>query len=126
MSTTVTKNDAVPVFPAASVAVHETSVGPSGNVLPEAGAHVAAIEPSTMSSADALNVTRAPVGPVASVEKLAGTVTTGAVVSSTVILKLSLVALPASSVAVHVTVVSPSGNVEPDAWSHSGVTEPST
>jgi hypothetical protein len=67
---------------------------PSGNVAPEAGAHVAATGPSTRSLAEAVKVTAAPLGPVASVVILAGTVTAGGVLSSTVTVKLPLALLP--------------------------------
>jgi hypothetical protein len=44
-----------------------------------------------------------------------GTMMAGAIVSSTVTVKVALPLLFAASVAVHVTVVVPSGNIEPDA-----------
>jgi hypothetical protein len=50
---------------------------------------VGVIEPSTKSVAVAVKVTTAPVGPVASATMFAGTVTTGAVVSTTVTVKLA-------------------------------------
>lgn len=46
--------------------------------------------------------------------------------SATVTVKLCAALLPALSVAVHVTVVVPSGNVAPDAGVQFGVTAPST
>src|SRR5438128_1251940 len=49
VSTTITVNDAVRVFPCASRAVHVTVVAPSGNVDPLAGAHVGVIGPSSVS-----------------------------------------------------------------------------
>ncbi len=56
------------------------------------------------------------------------TVTTGGVVSTndTVTLKLALPVFPAASVAVHATVVWPTGNVSPEWWLHDGVSDPST
>ena len=49
-----------------------------------------------------------------------------AVVSLTVTVNVSLPSLPFASVAEHVTVVSPIGNVDPDAGAHAGVSGPST
>ena len=74
---------ALPVLPAASVALQVTVVAPRGKVLPEAGLQVGVRAPSTSSVALALKVTMAPVGPVASTVMSAGTVTTGSVVSGT-------------------------------------------
>jgi hypothetical protein len=53
VSLTVTLNDAKPVLPCASVALHWIVVVPNGNVEPDAGVHVAASLPSTSSDADA-------------------------------------------------------------------------
>ena len=64
-----------------------TVVGPSGKGLPDAGVQTGVIEPSTVSVAVAVNVTTAPPEPVASATIFAGTVTTGAVVSTTVTVK---------------------------------------
>ena len=50
----------------------------------------------------------------------------GGVVSCTVIVKVSVAVLPALSVAVHVTVVIPSGKVLPDGRLQVGVMGPST
>src|SRR5665213_2843255 len=77
VSCTVTVKLADPVTLWESVAEHSTVVVPSGNVEPETGAHVATIGPSITSPADALKVTAAPPGPVASTARLEGTVTTG-------------------------------------------------
>ena len=52
--------------------------------------------------------------------------TIGAVVSTTVIVNDALPSLSALSVAVHVTVVAPSGNVSPDAGVHDVASGPST
>jgi hypothetical protein len=72
-------------------------------------------------------VTTAPEGSGVLRLKLAGTVSTGAVVSTrfTVTVKLFCDVFPCESVAVHVTVVWPSGNVLPDAGAQLGVTGPS-
>ena len=51
----------------------------------------------------------------------AGTVSVGAVESTTVTSKVSEIELPAASVAVHVTLVVPTGNVEPDAGTQATV-----
>ena len=70
VSWTVTENDPEPVLPCTSVAVQVTVVVPTGNVLPDGGKHEGVIEPSTMSDADAANVTTAPDEPVAGVVML--------------------------------------------------------
>ena len=84
VSTTVISNEAEPVFSAESVAVQVTVVVSIANVLPETGVHVAGSTPSTISNADALNVTAAPDPLVASSVMFSGTVSIGAVVSTTV------------------------------------------
>jgi hypothetical protein len=48
---TFTVNAPVARLPCASVALHETVVAPNANVEPEAGVHVTATLPSTMSVA---------------------------------------------------------------------------
>jgi hypothetical protein len=119
-------NDAEPVLPALSVAEQVTFVDPIANVLREAGLQVGVIEPSTISEAEAVNVTTAPLGPVALTVMLAGTATTGGVFCSTVTEKVPVAVFSALSVAEQDTVVVPSGNVEPDAGVHVTGTEPST
>lgn len=104
------------MFPCESVAVHETFVVPSGNVLPLAGEQLTGTLPSTTSVADAVQLTVAP--PVvfpSTFGMFDGTcVRVGAVVSCTVTLNCTVaVVLSTGSVAVHVTVVTPSGNVDP-------------
>jgi hypothetical protein len=126
VSVTVTVNDPVPVLPRVSLAVQVTVVAPSGNVAPLAGVQLTATTPSSVSVADALYVKAAPVGPVASALAFAGTVTTGPVVSATVTVNEADRLLPRASVAVHVTVVGPRGNVDPLAGVHVGATLPST
>src|SRR5207237_7222077 len=81
---TVMVKGAVLRLPSASVGVHVTVVAPIGNVAPLAGVQVTATLPSKASTADAVYVNAAPVGPVASALALAGMVITGAVVSVTV------------------------------------------
>jgi hypothetical protein len=81
VSLTVIVNDAVPVLPAESVAEQFTVVVVIGKVEPDAGVHVAVIEPSTLSVAVTVKLTEAPDGPVASTVIGEGTVSTGGVVS---------------------------------------------
>jgi len=126
LSTTVIVKDAEPVFPWASVATQVTVVVPNPNVEPDAGAHETPTEPSTMSVAVDTNVAIAPLGPVASIIRFGGTVTTGGVVSTTRIVNVAEPVLPCASVAEHPTVVTPSGNVDPEEGAHVGVREPST
>jgi hypothetical protein len=125
---TVTLKLALPVLPFESVAVQVTCVVPSGNVLPEAGLQVGVSGPSVSSVALAENVTVVPELDSVSTEKSAGTVTTGGIVSSrdTVTVKEAEPVFPCESVAVHVTVVVPTGKVFPEAGLHVGVSEPST
>src|SRR4051794_30005156 len=95
-------------------------------VLPDAGKHVTATLPSTMSVAVALNVTALPVGPVASVVMLAGNVKVGLVVSCTVTVNEPVLVLLWASVAEQLTVVVAIANVLPDAGEHVTATLPST
>src|SRR4051794_24461634 len=57
---TVTVNDPCDELPAASVATQDTTVSPSGNVLPEAGVHTTCGETVTASVAEATYVTDLP------------------------------------------------------------------
>ena len=105
-----------------SLAVQLTVVVPSGKVEPEDGVHEMDGGLATASNEVGENVTSAPAGPVASVviSGLLGAV--GAIVSTTVTLKLvEPLLLPLASDAWHVTVVVPSGNVEPDEGEHETV-----
>jgi hypothetical protein len=111
VSSTVTVCVAVEVFPAASVAVQVTLVIPIGNV---AGASFATVAPVQLSE----NIGDPKTTAVAvHAAKSAGTViATGAVitgfwVSSTVTVCVAVAVFPAASVAVHVTVVKPIGNI---------------
>jgi hypothetical protein len=126
VSVTVTVNEAAPLLPRASVAVHVTVVAPTGNVDPLAGVQLTATLPSIPSFAVAVYVKGAPVAPVASTVAWAGTVTTGPVVSVTVTVKDAVRLLPRASAAVQLTVVVPSGKVDPLAGVHVTVTAPST
>jgi hypothetical protein len=123
---TVTLKEPDDVLPCASVDEHETVVVPTANVEPEAGLHVTAVEPSTMSVADAENATAAPAGLVASTVLFDGSVNTGAVVSETVMSNEPDDVLPCASVDEHVTVVVPTANVEPETLLHVTAAEPST
>jgi hypothetical protein len=113
VSVTVTVKEAVPLLPRASVEEQLTVVVPSGKVAPLAGVQVTATAPSTKSAAEAVKLNAVPVTPVASTLAFAGTFTTGPVVSVTVTVKEAVPLLPRASVVVHVTVVAPSGNVDP-------------
>lgn len=123
---TVTLKEACAVLPALSVLVHVTVVSPMGNVVPDSGLHVTVSVPSTLSVAVGLvYVTAAPEAPVASTVMFVGTFSmVGGVASLTVILKEACEVFPAGSFAEHSTVVSPSGNVEPDAGVHSTTISP--
>lgn len=115
VSVTVTVNGgAVLVFPCASVALHVTLVVPSGNVLPLAGEQLTGSLPSTTSVADAVKLTVAPPVVFPSTDMLDGTVSVGGVESGTVTENVAVACeLSTGSVAVQVTVVVPTGNVEP-------------
>jgi len=128
VSRIATMNEAEPVLPCASVARHVTIVEPMGNVAPDAGEHDAGSGPSTLSLADAVNVTCAPLPDVASFVTSAGTLTTGDVVSAgvTVIENVPMLVFPCASVTVQETVVSPSGNADPDGGEQDGLSDPST
>jgi hypothetical protein len=114
------------VLPLASRAVQVTVVSPSGNDAPEAGTHETDGLASAMSVAVAVQVTTAPLGDVASATTLDGTVSVGAVVSRTVMRSVAWDEFPASSVAVHVTVVSPRANTDALGGTHVTVTSLST
>jgi hypothetical protein len=94
------------------LAVTVTVVVPGAKTDPLAGDAVSIVTP-TASVAVGVKVTFAPLGLVACTVKLAGPVTTGAVVSCTVTVKLPVAVFPALSVALAFTVVVPIGNVLP-------------
>src|SRR2546422_7259021 len=96
------------------MAEHVTEVTPSGNVEPDRGEQDADNGPSTVSVACAVNVARAPPGPVASRVMLAGTVTSGAVVSRTVTVNVAGAAFPWGSVGVPLTPLRAGGDIYPD------------
>src|SRR5437762_3268383 len=113
VSATVTVNDAAPILPRASVAVQWTGVAPSPKVVPLAGVHVTGTTPSTVSVAVAVKLNAAPDAFVASIVAFAGAITTGGTVSVTVTRNEADPLLPRVSIAVQVTVVGPSGKVDP-------------
>jgi len=125
-SITVTVNEQLPVFDDVSVAVQVTVVMPRGKVVPEGGVQVGVIAPSQLSKAVAVNVTlteHIPAGEF--IEIGAGQVTTGASSSLTVTVNEQEPTFDDVSVAVHITVVMPLGNVAPDAGVQTGVIDPS-
>jgi hypothetical protein len=80
---TVTVNVPVAVFPTLSVAVTVTVVFPTANVLPLAGEYVIVGLPTLSVPLAPLNVTLAPLADVALALTVPGTLTAGAVVSTT-------------------------------------------
>jgi sulfopyruvate decarboxylase TPP-binding subunit len=124
-SLTVTVKLPLALFPAASAAEQVTVVVPIANVLPETGAQVTGTMPSIASSADAVKETTAPAALVASAVWLAGSVSTGAIESLTVTVKLPFATLPAASAAEQVTVVVPIANVLPETGAQLTGTIPS-
>src|SRR3954453_12947286 len=102
-------------LPRLSVAVQLTVVGPTRNRAPEAGLHATARLPSTRSSDVAVYVTLASLADVAPMVKLAGTVTAGGVVSTTVTVNDPETVAPRVLVAVQYTVVVLIGKIDPDA-----------
>ena len=83
-SVTVTLKLPLAVLPRVSLAVQATLVDPIANVLPDAGAHVTGLAPSTRSRAVAVKLTTAPLGDVAVAVMSAGSVSAGGVVSTIV------------------------------------------
>ena len=126
VSDTVTVNDALRLLPRVSVAEQLTVVAPKWKVDPLAGVQLTVRLPSTRSVADAEYVKVAPAALVASTVAFGGTVMVGAVVSDTVTVNVVVLVLLCASVALHVTVVVPSGNVEPLAGAQLTVTLVST
>ena len=118
VSLTVTVNAHVPVFDDASVAVQLTAVVPTGKVEPVAGTQLT-VAPGQLSEAvGVVKFTTAEHCPaVAGVVMFAGHVIVGACVSLIVTVKVHVASglFAEPSDAVHVTVVTPTGNDEPDA-----------
>ena len=121
VSLTVTVKVHVPVFIAASVAVHVTVVVPMANVEPDAGTH-ATVAPGQLSAAvGVVKVTTAEHCPApAGVVMFAGHVSVGACVSLTVIVKEQV----GPAVVEQFTVVVPTGNVPPEAGVQVTVPQP--
>jgi hypothetical protein len=113
------------VLPLASVAVHVTSVVPSGKVLPGAGTQTTVGSGSHASEAPTSNSTTALPVPEHSTVMSSGQLISGSAVSTTSMSKLHVPVLPAESVAVQVTVVVPTGKTLPEAALHVGVRSPS-
>jgi len=114
VSLTVTKELQELGFPESSVALQVTGVEPSGNVSPDVGQFVEAVP--QRSKAVALKEAAAPTGPVHSTTVGAGQVMVGGVVSTTVTEEgQGLLEFPELSVALQLTGVEPSKNVEPEA-----------
>ena len=112
VSRTVTVKVFVVTFAAASVAVTVTVVDPIANDDPEATEYVIVGAAVTASVAvAAAQVAIAPAALVASTVTLPGTVSAGAVVSSTVTVNDPVAMLPWPSVAVTLTVVTPRAKV---------------
>src|SRR2546427_3240442 len=107
------------------MAEHVTEVTPSGNVEPDGEEQDADNGPSTVSIADAVKVARAPPGPVASRVMLAGTLTSGAVVSRTRTVNVAVATFPWASVAVQSTPGVPSEDMNPDDGLQGAVAGPS-
>jgi hypothetical protein len=114
-SLTVTLNEHWSVLPAASVVTTVTAVVPIGKVEPEAGV-ATVVEPEQLSLPEALNVTTAPQAP-ASLHAVmsAGQLATGFSQSLTVTVNEQFTVRPAASVPTTLTVVVPTGKVEPEA-----------
>ena len=122
VSCTVTVNEQLPVFAEASDAVHVTVVVPTGNVAPVAGTHTT-VAPGQLSDAvGVVKFTTAEHWPaVLPVVMFAGHVTVGACVSWIVTVNEHVPVFADASVAVHVTVVTPTGKDDPDNGAHTTV-----
>ena len=110
---------------AASVAVQVTVVVPNENAEPDAGEQTTdAWEHASVAVGVAYSTVglQTPTGGLTTM--FAGQVIAGAVVSLTVTVNVHEPVLPAASVAVHVTVVVPSGKPEPTAGVHMTVALP--
>jgi hypothetical protein len=110
-----------PVLPVASVAVQVTVVVPMANMLPLAGLH-AIVAPGQLSLTPALKLTTAPHSPGSLGCVISpGQLGSGGWASITRTSKLHWAVLPAASVAVQVTVVTPMGKKLPLAGLHEKV-----
>ena len=124
VSLTVTAKLHALVFSLESVAMHVTDVVPTGKELPEAGvqATVVLVQLSVAVGAKFTTAEHAPRSLV--VMMSAGHAMAGGVESIIVTVKEQVAELVHSLVALHVTVVVPSGNVDPDAGSQTTVIVP--
>ena len=107
-------NVLVLALPRLSIEAHVTRVVPIGNTEPESRSQVTDLAPSTRSVAVGEKATVAPVGEVA-FAVLFGALITGPLVSWTTIWNVRVAVFAFVSVAVHVTVVVPIANVDPEA-----------
>jgi hypothetical protein len=128
-STTLTVNVAgADVLPAASLAVQETVVVPIGKFAPGEWLHRTVGKRSMASLAVTVNATLAPPGPVASAVIGPGTETVGALKSTRVMatVNVPVPVLPATSLALQVTVVVPRAKLVPEPGVQVTATDPST
>jgi hypothetical protein len=122
VSLIVTVNEHSAVLLAASETVHVTVVVPTLKLEPEAGWQTGVLTPAQLSDAVGVNVTAAPHWPGSLPRVIgAGHAIVGASVSLTVTVNVHAAVLPAASVAVHVTVVTPFAKVAPEAGAHETV-----
>ena len=120
---TVIVNVHVPVFAAASVAVHVTVVTPTGKDEPDAGRQLT-VAPGQLSDAVGtvyVTVAEPEDGGDSTTVMFAGQVTVGACVSLTVTENEHEPVFDDASVAVQVIVDTPTGKVEPLAGTHTTV-----
>lgn len=118
VSLTVTLKLQPPVLAEASVVMHVTIVVPTGNVDPEGGVQEVDA-PGQLSDDVAAKFTSCEQRPGVLPTMIGiGQIAAGASVSSTVTLKPHVPVFDAASTAVQVTVVTPTGNVEPEAGTH--------
>ena len=114
LSVIVTVKLQLAVLPEPSVAVQTTVTTPVENAAPDGGAQ-ATVGVENVSVAVAVKVTIVEQDPGSALcVMLLGQVTTGGVASITVTMKVPVRVFPTPSVAVLVTIVVPSGNVDPD------------
>src|SRR5581483_1112253 len=126
---TVNEADTLDGVSSGSVAVQVTVVVPTRNVEPEAWSHTTGGSGVSSSTAvGGVKATTAPAAPVAAVVMSDGTPASPRSVSLTVTVNEvdAVDGVSSASVAVHVTVVVPMANAEPDGWSHTTATGPSS
>jgi hypothetical protein len=122
---TVTLKDPPAVAPATSVTVHVTVVWPIGKIDPDAFEQDGVIAPSSVSLPETRYPTAAPPGPVAGLVRSGDVVNVGGLLVTVTVNDPPAVA-PATSVTVQVTVVEPSGKIDPDAFEQDGAIGPSS